>query len=558
MHVAKGLPAAVALLALVACGGGGGDGGGGDESATLRVTNTAPANGATGVGRKGSVVLNFSTTLDVTTLGFDTVSLTTAAGNQPVIASVAGNQLTVAPLIALAPLLSYRVTINVGLRGTNGATLGAPIVLNFTTADRQWQTPTRIEPVGPTTAERPRVAVDHQGNAIAVWQRRDGVTRSIWSNRYAIGTGWGTAVQISAPAGSDTNADQPEIGVDVSGNATVVWEQSDNGVSRIFTNRYVAGTGWGTPLGVQTRTAVTGDAFAPHVAVDAFGNAVAAWTQLEGGLFEVWSNRYTSGGTWGTAVAVETNPGNAEDARVAFDSTTGRVFAVWSQAAGTSCQCIWSNQYTVGSGWGTPRMIASGSALRAFIPQIAVDGFGNAYAVWTESDDGQHFDITANRFAAGGDWDAPVMIDDHTGGSGPPKIVADLNGNAYVVWEQTQPTAPGATIRSNVYKAGTGWGTAARIAPATDVASGTGGNPAIAFDPNGVAHVAWEHDDGVQIHMRSSRLTPPSSDWGAPADARSTASVAGPQLAVDTTGDVTAVWEQTDGDGVAVWSNRFE
>jgi hypothetical protein len=562
MRIARGWLLVTVLLAVTGCGGGnggedGGNGGGGPPPTGLRVTSMTPANGATDVARKASIVVNFSTTLDPATTGPNT-SLTTGTGNQPILVGVAGNQLTVVPLTALQPLLSYRVTIDVGLRGTNGESLNAPIVLNFTTADRKWQMAMRIEPVGPTTAERPRVVVDHQGNAIAVWQRRDGLTRSIWSNRYAIGTGWGTAAQISTRGSTETNADEPEVGVDVSGNATVVWEQSDNGVSSIWTNRFVPGTGWGTPSQIQTRTAVTGDAFAPHVAVDAFGNALAVWQQFEGGLFEIWSNRYTSGGTWGTAVPVEANPGNAEGARVAFDSTTGRVFAVWSQPTGANCLCVWSNQYTLGSGWGTPQIIANDAAVNAFLPQIAVDGFGNAYAVWTQTDAGQRSDIWSNRFTAGGSWGTPTMIDDNTSGSGPPKIVADLNGNAYVVWEQTQPNARGATIRWNLYKNSTGWGTAAHIAPATDVASGTGGNPDIAFDPNGTAHVAWEHDDGVQIHTRSSRLLPMSSEWTAPADARSTASVAEPRLAVDGTGDVTAVWEQTDGSGVAVWSNRFE
>jgi hypothetical protein len=568
MRVAKGWPAIVAVLGLAACGGGGyggggnggggGGGGGGGPPATLTVTKTTPANGATNVARKGSIVITFSTTLDAFSLGLNTVSLTTPAGSPPpFLATAAGNTLTITPIRALPAVVAHRVTVGVGLRGMGGEALSAPIVLDFTTADRQWQTPTRIEPVGPTTAERPRVVVDALGNAFAVWQRRDGLTRSVWANRYVLGTGWGTAAQISVVGSTESSANLPEIAVDASGNATVVWEQSDNGLSSIWSNRYVNGTGWGTATQIQTRTAVTGDAFTPHIAVDALGNALAVWEQFEGGIFEIWSNRYTAGATWGTAVPVETNPGSASSARVAFDETTGRAFAVWRQGSGT-CLCVWSSQFTTGAGWSTPKMIANGSAMTAPTPQIAVDGFGSAYAVWTESDDAQHFDVWSNRFTGGGDWGTPVMIDDHGGGSGPPRIVADLNGNAYVVWEQTQANTPGTTIRWNLYKTGAGWGTPGLIASTTDVASGTGGNPDITFDPNGIAHVAWEHDDGVKIHVRSSRLLPSASDWSAAADAHSTDSVAGPQLAVDATGDVTAVWEQNDGAGVAVWSNRFE
>ena len=558
-NIANGFLAAVALAGLAACGGGGGGGnGGGGTPMTLSVRNTTPADGATGVSRKNGVVLTFSTTLDLATLSASTISLATAAGNQPVIASVAGNTLTIAPLFPLAPLLPYRVTVGIGLRGTGGEPLTAPITLSFTTADRQWQTATRIEPTGPTTAEMPKVIADRTGNAIAVWQRRDGQTRSIWSNRYRVGAGWGTAVQISTIASAMSIADEPEIDVDVSGNVVAVWEQMDNGVFGIWSNRDVAGTGtWGTAVQIQTRTNATGTALGPQVTFDALGNALAVWAQQESGVLGIWANRYTAGVGWGTAVQIETNPGDADSPQVAFDRSSGKAFVVWNQRAG-ACTCIWSNQYTVANGWGTPKMIASGSAVSAFSPRISVDGFGNAYAVWTQSENGTQFDIWSNRFAAGGDWTTAVMIDDHMGGAGSPKIVADASGNAYVVWEQSQTSAPGLSIRWNLYKAGTGWGTAGLVAPAVDALGQTGGNPEIAFDPNGIAHAVWEHGDAVQTHVRSSRLVPFANGWSQPLDAGSTDSAANPAIASDPNGDVTAVWEQTDGTGVSVWSNRFE
>src|SRR5215510_10145841 len=105
MEITKGWPALVALCALAACGGGGdGGGGNGGGSSALSLTSATPANGATSVARNGSIVLTFSTTLDPATVARN-VSLTTAAGNQTVITSFAGNTLTVAPLNKLAPML---------------------------------------------------------------------------------------------------------------------------------------------------------------------------------------------------------------------------------------------------------------------------------------------------------------------------------------------------------------------------------------------------------------------------------------------------------------------
>jgi hypothetical protein len=521
------------------------------------VTDTTPANGATGVARKNAIVLTFSTTLDAATLGVGTISLTTAAtGIQAYVASVAGNKLTITPLIPLAAALAYRLTVGTGLRGAGGESLTEPVTMTFTTADRRWQTASRLEPVGPTTAERPKVVADAKGNAIAVWQRRDGQTRSIWSNRFTVGTGWGMPVQISTIASATSVTDGAEIDVDASGNVIAVWDQSDDGIFRIWSNRYIAGIGWGTAVRIQTRTSTTGNALIPHVAFDALGNALAVWEQSESGVLGIWSNRYSAGGDWGTAVPVETNPGDAGGVRIAFDDLSGRAFAVWSQRVGT-CTCIWSNQFTVAGGWGTPQMIASGTGVNALTPQISVDGFGNAYAVWTESD-GVQFDIWSNRFRAGADWDTAVKIDDRTGGAGAPQVVADLSGSAYAVWvQQGQPGSPAVNIHWNLYKPGTGWGTAGLLAPATDIPTGTGGSPAIALDPNGIAHALWEHDDGARTHVRSSRLMPAGA-WTQPLDTGSTDAAASPAIAVDPSGDVTAVWEQGDGAGVAVWANRFE
>jgi hypothetical protein len=37
-------------------------------------------------------------------------------------------------------------------------------------------------------------------------------------------------------------------------------------------------------------------------------------------------------------------------------------------------------------------------------------------------------------------------------------------------------------------------------------ASGTGGNPDVAFDPSGVAHVAWEQVDGAGVAVFANRF----------------------------------------------------
>jgi hypothetical protein len=59
---------------------------------------------------------------------------------------------------------------------------------------------------------------------------------------------------------------------------------------------------------------------------------------------------------------------------------------------------FWANRYTASSNsWGTAALIETDNADSAFHPQIAVDGSGNAIAVWYQFD-GMRSSIWANRY----------------------------------------------------------------------------------------------------------------------------------------------------------------
>ena len=79
--------------------------------------------------------------------------------------------------------------------------------------------------------------------------------------------------------------------MDSSGNTVAVWEQDDGTGSNIYSNRYIAGVGWGTAVLIETDNA--GDSYGQQVAVDSNGNAVAVWRQLDGTRYTIFSNEYT-------------------------------------------------------------------------------------------------------------------------------------------------------------------------------------------------------------------------------------------------------------------------
>src|SRR4029453_7968470 len=67
-------------------------------------------------------------------------------------------------------------------------------------ATSEWSTATLIE-TNTSSAEAPKLAMDADGNAIAVWSQGDGTYTSVWANRYVAGVGWGKASLIESKRG---------------------------------------------------------------------------------------------------------------------------------------------------------------------------------------------------------------------------------------------------------------------------------------------------------------------------------------------------------------------
>jgi hypothetical protein len=190
-------------------------------------------------------------------------------------------------------------------------------------------------------ALNPQIALDTKGNALVVWQQSDGTRFNIMANRYVSGSGWGVAEVIET--NNAGNAIDPQIAVDVDGNALVVWQQSDGSArTDIWANRYVVGSGWDKAALIETDD--TGYAGSPQIAVDSKGNALAVWEQAFMLGIDIVANRYIKGIGWGTAVLIETNnAGNANKPQVAFDASDNAI-AVWQQSD-SKVSNIWSNRF---------------------------------------------------------------------------------------------------------------------------------------------------------------------------------------------------------------------
>ena len=118
----------------------------------------------------------------------------------------------------------------------------------------------------------PQVAVDAEGNAVAVWDHPTASTSIVQGAARTAGGAWQTPVTHSA---AGQNAETADVAVAPRGNAVAVWGRSIGTTSMVQGAVRAAGQSWQAPVNLS---AVSQDAVIPRVVVDPQGNAVAVWS----------------------------------------------------------------------------------------------------------------------------------------------------------------------------------------------------------------------------------------------------------------------------------------
>ena len=356
---------------------------------------------------------------------------------------------------------------------------------NATTAT--WGTAELIESLA-LGLSHPAIAMDANGNGIAIWSHNEGAEQSIYANYYTVNVGWGTEELIENNAGS---AFAPQIAFDSSGDAIAVWEQPSGGPVSIWANHYdAAGAGW-TAASAALLEAAAGAASAPQLAVAADGSAFAIWPQHNGVNTGVYAAKYSVGGPWGAAEAIETDATDSLTPQIAIDSS-GNAIAVWVQPSG-GLDSMWANTYTAGS-WDTAGVLESDGGLVRY-PYIAFDASDNAMAIWR-----QNGRLKFNQYTAAVGWGTIGAIESGTDTASFPQFAMNSSGNAVVTWRQDSNGV--ASIWANDFQPATGWGTAGVIETSDEVAY----KVSVAIDVNGNALAILTQDDTLAISLVANRF----------------------------------------------------
>ena len=504
------------------------------------VTTVSPASGSANIEPSASVTASFSERMLSSTI--NTGSFTLSDGSS-VAATVDFNSATnIATLIPdqnMHLLSTYNATLNTAVSDLSGNGLASAFSWSFTIRDGSWTTDTSLSPNN-IYAEHAQIAADSEGNAIAVWQQTDGTTDNIYASRYTSDNGWSTPELVESST-YNTNGN-PVVAMDVSGNAMVLWTQSDGSARSLWSNRYLVGSGWGTPELVESILPPVGDpdVYNFRLAINSSGNAFAVWGLNSNTKNSIWSNQYVVGSGLGTPELLETNDTeSASNPRIAIDNT-GNAVAVWSQYDGSRYN-NWANSYTAGSGWGSAELVES-STYSASQPEVAMDQAGSAIVVFSLYD-GSRDNVYANHYVFGSGWGTPELIEtDDTDSASGPRIAFDADGNAIAAWEQGDGSV--SNIWANRYIAGSGWGT-----PELVESSGTVDthNVSLSVDANGNAIAAWEqYDYTINRYSIWANRYITGSGWAseAPLETDDSGDAQSVQVVISGLGTAFAVWKQ--------------
>lgn len=354
-----------------------------------------------------------------------------------------------------------------------------------------WEMPQVVDGTAETYAIEPDVAIDPSGNAVAVWQA-GGTPAAIMASSFAPGSGWEAAAPIDPNASSDQYPQYPRVAMGPNGDAMVVWYRS-NGMGTIVASRYERGAGWSPPERIDDES--TGYPYQPRgVAIDSSRGAVAIWLgdDQEGG--SVFANRYTPTEGWMVAEAIDDPQLSwAEDAHLAMDGS-GNAIAVWRQDYQEPewLSLITANRFTPTGGWGTAAPIEN-APFYSREPHVAMNDNGTAMAVWLRSAHGmeQSSGIWSRRFTPTDGWEPePVLVEtlgDFSTSDSYPRVAVDARDNALAVWHAFGSRED--HNWSSHYTPESGWD-----APVALTFSGLGGGkglPEVGIDRSGKGLAIW-------------------------------------------------------------------
>jgi PKD domain len=222
----------------------------------------------------------------------------------------------------------------------------------------------------------------------------------------------------------------------------------------------------------------------------------------------------------------------------------GNTVVVWAQAKGSSWT-IESVERPPGGPWAGPEALSQ-PASHVASPQIAVAG-ESVVAVWDRFDGDNLIVQAASRDARTHAWTRPVSLSPAGRDAQSPTVAVNARGDAVAVWASV--SLSGWTVLAAYRAAGGTWQAAV---PLESSQAGTAA-PDVVVDPSGRVVAVWAATTGSgwRVHTASRSTDGTWSKASALSGPDATGSIA-PQVALEGAADVLAVWSRSTAKGSVI------
>ncbi|HLG18183.1 MAG TPA: Ig-like domain-containing protein [Bdellovibrionota bacterium] len=467
------------------------------------VVSISPPDGAFGIAPATAITVTFSEPIDPASVTTSSFSLSESGQSVPGTVQYNTGGATFTPARRLALLSRVTVSLGSSIRDLAGNGL-TPLSSDFTTRDGTFLPSEVLESDPNYSVGSGTTASDAVGNLLVIWPQSDGTRSNLYSRYRRVGQPWDPeelveTLDTQSPLG-------PQAAFWPSGEALVVWNQSNGSRNHVYANRFdptqPVGQRWGVQALVED-TPGAGATFLPRLRIDSNGNATAAWTQTDPGstVRSVWANRYDAASkTWGSqAVQIENEATSAYLlAILSMDADqNGNTYASWIHTDAGGKNSVFVARYLAASGWVLGAPIESLDTAMAS-PQVVVDPVTqDAIVVWNETDlstTPSMKRLRANHFS-GGQWGSvPDIVDEELNNQvlSSVQLGADSFGISALWVHNTFDSATSATTANlylRRYTSTLGWSPVDVIA---SLAGATFGAQQIALDRQGNAMAFWE------------------------------------------------------------------
>ena len=338
-----------------------------------------------------------------------------------------------------------------------------------------------------TATNLPQISINRGGGAAAVWVVGSSGSQTIQGAAYIDGQ-WKTAVNVTqTPSPIDMNPQIVTHNFPRESLAEAIWEyqtSSNNSIQGATFNIVY----WTTPENISTASS---DTFPEHwLAVDLSDNTVATWIRFNGTTYNIESNQKSVSSDWGSVSPVLTGVPYATNrlSGLQVAISNGLAVAIWAnEAASGFTGTIDSSFKPLTGAWGALKTVYSGmSGSQVRNPQVAIDSAGYAVALWI--DQALNPDLLASTFnSTTSMWSPYTGLQPFNITVDFPQLALDGTGNAIAVWYVNLQ------IVSKSLPFGGSWD-----ASATVLGTSTGNEfPRLSVNTNGLATVVWDNSSAI-------------------------------------------------------------